>query len=129
MEGGFGGEITHQDQAKVVLKNQKVLEYIDYTLGQRHQGNRCSEHLSATISIEYELFEDELAHLYELSGCAFELLFGPEEGVEETATGRAILFNKVKSEWTSHYVSIKDEKFVTVREAKKAQNICIRNYQ
>ena len=59
------------DMAKVVFKSQMVLEYIDAVLERKHQGNRCAEHLTSTVSPEFKLFDDELAHLWELSANAF----------------------------------------------------------
>ena len=59
------------DQAKVVLKNQKALEYIDLVLERKHQGNRCAEHLTSTVKVEFQLFENELKQLWDLSADAF----------------------------------------------------------
>ena len=62
--------------AKAVIKNQKVLEYIDYQLNQKHEGDRCSEHSTTTVEIEFTLFPDEEELMWELSGHLLDLIRG-----------------------------------------------------
>ena len=84
----------------IVLKNQKVLEYIDTVLERRHQGNRCAEHLTSTVDIEFTLFDNELAHLWNLSADAFSLLLSIEENTEDPKLGRQLKFARMQTEWT-----------------------------
>ena len=65
-----------------------------------HQGNRCAEHLTSTVDIEFTLFDNELAHLWNLSADAFSLLFGIEENTEDPKLGRQLKFARMQTEWT-----------------------------
>ena len=67
--------------------------------------------------------------MWELSGAAFTLLMGKAHDGAEGVAGKLHYFNILHNEWIDLYAHIKDERFVTVREAKHAGDIVVRNFE
>ena len=59
-----------------------------------------ASHLTSTVDIEFTLFDNELAHLWNLSADAFSLLFSIEENTEDPKLGRQLKFARMQTEWT-----------------------------
>ena len=72
------------ERAKVVLRNQKLLEFINDYTGMDLEGNRMSKHNTSTIYADRFVPKEEDEELWKLSEHVFDILYGPEEFDEMT---------------------------------------------
>ena len=58
------------------ILHEKVLEYLDYQLGETHEGDRMPTHRTQTIYVDKLVSEDDDKYLWTVSGHLFDLLMG-----------------------------------------------------
>jgi len=63
------------DAARVALKGQIISQFIDWTIGTRHEGNRVPEHQTTTVKSQGRLAPAEIKWIWELSGHALDLIY------------------------------------------------------
>ena len=115
-------------KARQVLKDQKVLEYLDYQLGESHEGDRLPEHRTQTLYCDQLLSKDDDEYLWKVSGHVFDLLMGLHDMDAEELLSDLEKFQLIKNIWLIIDSSIVKEYHATADEDTDPQNVVVHNY-
>ena len=100
-----------------VVKNQKVLEFIEFKTHDKFEGNRIHEHSTQTLQPDDLLCDIEYLSLWKLSGHIEDLIYDSSDTIEEgVSLSQDEKWTKLKSEWDDISSHIYDEGYANASD-------------